>query len=122
MKTVGPLDFDGVLTSSFTAHPKICPETGEMLAFGASVIPPHLRYYRISADGKMVQVEDITIGGPVMMHDFNITRNHVIFMDLPAVFDMQKAMTGDGMPIGWDENYPSRFGVMPRDGNDSQVK
>jgi len=122
MNTVGPLDFDGVLTSSFTAHPKIRPETGEMLAFGASVIPPHLRYYRISADGKMVHVEDITIGGPVMMHDFNITRNHVIFMDLPAVFDMQKAMTGDGMPIGWDENYPSRFGVMPRDGNDSQVK
>jgi len=26
------------------------------------------------------------------------------------------------MPIAWDDNYPSRLGVMPRNGNDSQVK
>ncbi len=55
-----------------------------------------------------------------MMHDFNITRNHVIFMDLPAVFNMELAMSGE-MPIRWDDNYPARLGVMPRDGTDAQV-
>ena len=55
------------------------------------------------------------------MHDFTVTRNHSIFLDLPAVFDMEEAMNG-GMPIKWSDDYPSRFGVMPRAGKDSDVK
>ena len=118
--TLGATDFDGVLNGSFTAHPKICPVTGELLAFGYSAMPPYLRYLRVAADGKLVQVENITVGGPTMMHDFNITRNHVVFMDLPAVFNMELAMSGE-MPIRWDDNYPARLGVMPRNGTDDQV-
>ena len=121
LDTVGPTDFDGVLNGSFTAHPKICPVTGELLAFGYSAFEPYLRYLRVSADGRLVQVENITVGGPTMMHDFNITRNNVVFMDLPAVFNMELAMSGE-MPIRWDDNYPARLGVMPRDGSDEQVK
>jgi carotenoid cleavage dioxygenase-like enzyme len=119
--TVGPTDFGGALASQFTAHPRICPVTGELLAFGYSAFEPYLRYYRISADGVMVQNEDITVGGPTMMHDFNITRNHIVFMDLPAVFDLEAAMRGE-MPIHWDENYPSRLGVLPRNGTDADVR
>ena len=121
LDTVGPTDFEGALTGSFTAHPKICPTTGELLAFGYSALEPYLRYLRVSADGKLVQTENITVGGPTMMHDFNITQNNVIFMDLPAVFNLELAMTGE-MPIRWDESYPARLGVMPRNGNDTQVK
>ena len=120
LNTVGPTDFGGVLKGSFTAHPKICPVTGELLAFGYSAFEPYLRYLRVSAEGELVQTENITVGGPTMMHDFNVTRNHVIFMDLPAVFDMSLAMSGD-MPIRWDDNYPARLGVMPREGTDDQV-
>ncbi len=118
--TIGPTDFGGALKGSFTAHPKICPVTGELLAFGYSPLEPYLRYLRISASGELVQTENITVGGPTMMHDFNVTRNHVIFMDLPAVFNLELAMSGD-MPIRWDDDYPARLGVMPRDGTDEQV-
>jgi len=121
LNTLGPTDFSGVLAGSFTAHPKVCPVTGELLAFGYSAFEPYLRYLRVSADGELVQTENITVGGPTMMHDFNVTRNHVIFMDLPACFNMELAMRGD-MPIRWDDNYPARLGVMPRDGTDDQVK
>ncbi len=120
LNTVGALDFDGVLTGSFTAHPKICPITGEMLAFGYGAMEPYLRYLRVSAEGKLVQTEVITVGGPTMMHDFNITENYVIFMDLPAVFDLNLAMSGS-LPIRWDDNYPARLGVMPRTGTDADV-
>jgi carotenoid cleavage dioxygenase len=121
LDTVGPTDFGGVLTGSFTAHPKICPVTGELLAFGYSALEPYLRYLRVSAEGELVQTETITVGGPTMMHDFNVTRNHVIFMDLPAVFDLEMALRGE-MPIHWDDNYPARLGVMPRDGSDADVR
>ena len=121
LNTVGPLDFGGVLQGSFTAHPKICPVTGELLAFGYSPFEPYLRYLRVSADGQLVQTENITVNGPTMMHDFNTTRNHVIFMDLPAVFDLEAAMRGE-MPIHWDDDYPARLGVMPREGTDADVR
>jgi carotenoid cleavage dioxygenase len=118
--TVGPTDYDGGLRGSFTAHPKICGVTGELIAFGYSMLEPYLRYVRVSADGRLLQDEPITVGGPTMMHDFNVTRNNVVFMDLPAVFDIELALKGE-MPIRWDEEYPARLGVMPRDGGDADV-
>ena len=121
LDTVGPTDFGGALHGSFTAHPKICPATGELLAFGYSAFEPYLRYLRVSADGELVQTENITVGGPTMMHDFNITRNYVVFMDLPAVFNLELAMSGD-MPIRWDDSYPARLGVMPRNGTDADCR
>lgn len=121
LNTVGPTDYNGVLKGPFTAHPKICPTTGEMLAFGYAPLPPYLTYLRVAADGTLAQVEPITVTGPTMMHDFNITENYVIFMDLPAVFNLELALEGK-MPIEWSDSYPARLGVMPRNGNDSQVK
>jgi carotenoid cleavage dioxygenase-like enzyme len=121
LDTVGPCTFDGKLSGPFTAHPKFCPDTGEMLGFGYSPIPPYLTYYRVSPEGKISQATEITVTGPTMMHDFAATRDHAIFMDLPAVFDMELAMKG-GMPIRWSDDYPARFGVMPREGADADVK
>ena len=121
LTTIGPLNFDGKLKGSFTAHPKVCPITGELIGFGYSLFGPYLTYLRVSATGELVQVENITVGGPTMMHDFNITRNHVVFMDLPAVFDLDLAVRGE-MPIHWSDAYPARIGVMPRTGNDSDVR
>ena len=121
LETVGPHTFDGVLTAAFTAHPKFCPETGEMLAFGYGQVDPLLTYYRVDKDGKMVQKTPITVTGPTMMHDMAATRNHTIFMDLPAIFDFDLAMKG-GMPIRWSDDYPARFGVMPREGADADVQ
>ena len=121
LDTVGPTDFGGKLTGPFTAHPKICPITGELLAFGYSPLPPYLTYLRISAEGELLQAEPITVTGPTMMHDFNVTENHVIFMDLPAVFDLDLAIRGE-MPIRWDDDYPARLGVMARNGNDASVR
>jgi carotenoid cleavage dioxygenase len=120
LETVGPTDYDGRLTGPFTAHPKLCPVTGEMLGFGYSMMEPYLTYLRVSPGGELVQVENITVGGPTMMHDFNVTENHVIFMDLPAVFDIELAMRGE-MPIRWSDDYPARLGVMPRNGTDESV-
>jgi carotenoid cleavage dioxygenase len=121
LDTVGPTDYDGRLKGSFTAHPKICPVTGELLGFGYGAFDPYLRYVRVSATGELLQDVPITVGGPTMMHDFNVTRNHVIFMDLPAVFDLELAMAGE-MPIHWSDSYPARLGVMPRNGTDADVR
>lgn len=121
LSTKGCVDFGGLLKTALTAHPKICPETGEMLAFGYAFMPPFCVYHRFDAQGRLVQSEEIPTNGPVMMHDFCATRTKVVFMDLPIVFDMAIAMAG-GMPYKWSEDYQARLGVMPRNGTAKDLK
>jgi len=120
LESVGSHDYDGKLKTAMTAHPRLCPETGELLFFGYGPIPPYLTYHRVAADGTLVQSEEIDVKGPTMMHDWNVTRNHVIFMDLPMIFDFE-SMGADGMPIRWSDDYGARLGVMPRNGTNADV-
>ncbi|MFN5650330.1 MAG: carotenoid oxygenase family protein [Actinomycetes bacterium] len=114
-------DYGGALTCSMTAHPKVCPDTGELLAFSYfSFQPPYLHYVRVSPDGKVSQLEPIDIPRMVMMHDFNVTQNHVVFMDLPVCFDLGQLSTG--FPFRFDRGAGARLGVMPRNGTNADVQ
>ena len=76
LSTVGSFDYDGKLATPMTAHPKLCPVTGELLFFGYQFLTaPYLTYHRVSAEGRLVQTEVIDIPRPVMMHDFTITEH-----------------------------------------------
>ncbi len=123
LDTVGAYTFDGKLTTAMTAHPKICPETGELLFFGMSygIEAPFYTYYRVAADGTLVQATQIDVNGPSMSHDFAASRNHVIAMDLPVVFNLELAMQG-GMPFRWEPEYGARMGVLPREGGEGDVQ
>lgn len=119
LDTVGAYNYDGKLATGMTAHPKICPETGELLFFAYGMAPPYLTYHRASASGELVQSEAIEVKGATMVHDFNITRNHVIFMDLPLVWNFDNIASG--LPIQWSDDYGARLGVMPRNGSNKDV-
>ena len=119
LDTIGCDDFGGALTSPFTAHPKLCPETGELHFFGYSPMPPYLTYHVLDPQGQLVHSAPITVPRGTMMHDFMITRDHAIFMDLPVVFDLGAT---DGPPIRWDDDYGARIGVVPRFGTDADVQ
>jgi len=121
LDTRGPYDFDGRLRTAMTAHPKLDPVSGELHFFGYGFMPPYLTYHVADASGALVRSEEITVPGPTMMHDFNLTERHVVFMDLPVVFDLERAAAGS-MPYAWDESYGARLGVMPRGGTDADVR
>ncbi|KAM6570635.1 hypothetical protein CsatB_018620 [Cannabis sativa] len=114
-QTLGQLDYHKRLTHSFTAHPKIDPFTGEMFTFGFSLIThPYITYRVISKDGFMHDPIPITIPNPIMMHDFAITQNYAIFMDLPLIFRPEEMMKGKNFIISFDATKKARFGVLPR--------
>ena len=129
LSTIGAWDFAGKLNDAFTGHPKFDPVTGEMMAYGYTLSLPFLRYYRIDARGNMVSNEPIDL--PVrrdglgsklcMIHDFAITATKTIFLHLPLVFDLERALRGDVIPFGWDETNGAHIGVMPRNGKSSDV-
>ena len=112
LDTVGTCDFDGRLTTAMTAHPKIDPVSGDMHFFGYGTAEPYLTYHRLSAGGELVTSTEIDVPGPTMMHDFAITAEHAVFLDLPMTFSEQRRDNGE-MPFAWDDGYGARIGVMP---------
>jgi carotenoid cleavage dioxygenase len=116
LQTVGVYDFGGKLVDSMTAHPKICPTTGELHFFGyGSIFAPHVTYHRADANGELTVNRPLEVKALTMMHDFALTSGHVIFMDLPIVFNLDVAISGSGdMPYRWDDGYGARLGVLRR--------
>ncbi|MEV7289534.1 carotenoid oxygenase family protein [Streptomyces sp. NPDC093252] len=117
LDTIAVYDFGGTLHTPMTAHPKTCPVTGELHFFGyGGLSAPYLTYHRADATGELTVSRPVDVPGHTMMHDFHLTRNHVIFMDLPVVFSMERAVDPKGgMPFVWSDTYGARLGVLRRD-------
>jgi carotenoid cleavage dioxygenase len=120
IETLGVTDFNGKLKSPMTAHPKECPKTGQLHFFGYNFAPPYLTYNVLNAKGELIKSEDIDIPESSMMHDFAMTENWIIFMDLPVVFT--PSWIGKTLPYMWSEHHQARFGVMPKGGSNKDVK
>nr|WP_066929590.1 carotenoid oxygenase family protein [Streptomyces sp. NBRC 110611] len=119
LETIGVHDFGGRLTTAMTAHPKTCPTTGELHFFGyGGATPPYLTYHRADPAGELVISRPIEVPAHTMMHDFHLTAGHVVFMDLPLVFDREHP----GMPYRWDPEYGARLGVLRRDDPYGEVR
>ena len=115
-------DFDGSLASPMTAHPKVDPDTGELVFFGSDVFgPPFLRYHVVDAGGVLVRTEEIDIPRATMIHDFGLTSTRAVFLDLPVVFDLGLAAEGRSLPYRWMPDAGARVGVMPRSGGNADV-
>jgi carotenoid cleavage dioxygenase-like enzyme len=126
LKTLGAYDFGGMLTDSMTAHPKICPSTGELHFFGCgNIFEPHVSYHRADADGRLTISRPIDVPALTLMHDFALTAEHVVFLDLPLLFDLRVALGGSferDLPYRWDDQYPARLGVLRRDDPYGQLR
>ena len=122
LDTVGPTDFEGKLSHAFTAHPKVDQKTGEMMTYGYSFASqPFVTYSVVDKSGALVHSTPITISKPVFMHDFAVTATHTIFLDFPITLDITRAMSG-GLALDFEPEHGSRIGVVPRYGNDADVR
>lgn len=122
LKTVSSYTYGGELKSPFTAHPKVDFVTGEMMFFGYSFANlPYLQYSVVSSQGQLLQTVPIDLPVGVMMHDFAITKNYTIFMNLPLTFRLERAQQGKP-PLLFEKDIPSRFGILPRHGDNTTIR
>ncbi|MBI1360605.1 MAG: carotenoid oxygenase [Alphaproteobacteria bacterium] len=109
----------------FTAHPKMDPETGEMVWFAYSAgdqpLNPYLDYGVSGADGKVMRRDRFKAPYCSMVHDFIVTRNHVLFPVLPLTGDLDRAMRG-GPAFGWEPDKGAWVGVMKRNASVDTVR
>ena len=122
LETVGSYTYEGNLKSPFTAHPKVDPVSGEMMFFGYSLAqPPYLQYSNVSPEGKLLRTVPLDLPVGVMMHDFAITENYTMFMDLPLTFRVERMQRGEPAFM-FEKDTPSRFGILPRLGDNSNIR
>ncbi len=111
LATVGLQTFGGAITGPFTAHPKVDPLTGELHAFSYLSEPPYLQYHQINALGEFVRTVNIELSEAVVMHDFVVTEDYVVFVDSPLLMDLESAMNGGSM-FRWEPEHGTRIGVL----------
>ncbi|KAJ6315483.1 hypothetical protein OIU78_018874 [Salix suchowensis] len=56
----------------------------------------------------------ITISDPIIMHDFAITENYAVFLDLPLYFRPKEMVKDMKYIFTFDATKKARFGVLPR--------
>jgi len=77
----------------------------------------------VDAAGELTISRPIDVEALTMMHDFAMTSGHVIFLDLPIVFNIDIAVSGSGdMPFRWEDEYGARLGVLRRDDPFGEVR
>jgi carotenoid cleavage dioxygenase len=109
----------------FTAHPKIDPETGEMIWFGYFAGPQRfsnlIDYGVTDKTGKVTRRDRFLAPYASVIHDFIVTRNYVMFPVLPLTGDLQRAMKGLP-PWAWEPAKGAFIGVMKRDANVDSIR
>ena len=123
LETVRVSNFANTLPQAFSAHPKRDPRTGELhvmtywWGWGNQV-----QYLVVGVDGKVRRTVDIELPGGPMMHDCAITEKYILIFDLPCLFNIDSAMSGNSFPYIWDANYIARVGLLPREGSAAEIK
>ncbi len=115
--TRGYLDYAGD-AKRFTAHPKIDPETGEMVFFGygvgAAPLSAGMAYGVVDKTGKVTRLDQFQAPYGSMVHDFCVTARHVLFPILPLSSSLERAMRGKPA-FGWEPDLGGRIGLLARD-------
>lgn len=125
LETTGNWDFHGTMTGpTFTAHPKIDVDTGEMLAFGYAakgLLTRDMVYYLIGPDGRVDHEIWFELPYYCMMHDFGITQDYVVFHVVPIVSDWERLRQGKPH-FGFDTQRDIYLGVLPRRGKAEDLR
>ncbi len=119
LDTRGPFSFDGRLPGNMTAHPKIDPDTGELLFFANfpnRAFDATLAFHVADAHGALRRSETLQGPFPALVHDFAITRNYAVFIVCPVTLSLERLRAGRS-PIAWEPALGTHVAVVPRHGS-----
>ncbi len=123
LETIGPDQDWGrdIQPEGACSHFKVDPDTGEMMFFNFGEHAPFMRYGVVSPDNKLLHYTPIELPGPRWPHDMGITANYTILHDLPLFFDTELLARGNHR-LRFHRDVPSRFGIIPRHGENRDVR
>ena len=116
LETLGERNFSGKLDRTFTAHPKLDPETGECIAFAYNAPGQPSRdieLYVIAPNGEITSHETFEAPYSSMVHDCLVSRNHIAFVICPMVCDWERVKNGESY-WHWDNTLKTQVAIIPR--------
>jgi carotenoid cleavage dioxygenase-like enzyme len=109
-----------------TGHPKVDPNTDDMILFHCTFVSPYVHYSVIPSTenarkkpgpglytSKLLNAPVPGVSGGKMMHDFGVSARYTVIMDLPLSLDPFN-LARNRPVVAYDRTKPSRFGVFPR--------
>lgn len=121
LDTIRYTDFDGTLPGGFSAHPKTDPYTGELHLVAYRPMARHVDYIVVGNDALVKKVAPIRVPATPIMHDMALTQHYAIFFDTPARIPNPFQLFV-GTVYKWQPDYPTRFGVVRRNSDGSDVR
>jgi carotenoid cleavage dioxygenase len=112
------------LCGRFTAHPKIDPETGEMVFFSYAAkghFTREVSLQTVDKDGTITRAEIFEAPFASMVHDFAVTRNWIVVPIFPLTGSMERAMSGKP-PFAWEPDKGTHIAFIPRNGTVAGIK
>lgn len=125
LQTLGQEDFGGRWHSqTFTAHPKLDPRTGELVAFGyeaSGLAARDVFLCTFDKSGVIRTPMRFDVPHATMLHDIAITPEHVIIPGGAAVTSEERLRAGK-VHWGWEQGRESFYGIVPRNGDASAIR
>ncbi|HEY4214654.1 MAG TPA: carotenoid oxygenase family protein [Steroidobacteraceae bacterium] len=127
LETVDPVyTFEGQFPREqpFTAHPKVCSHTGNIVGFGYEAHglgSDVIAVFEIDKLGRKVWSTEIRMPFVSGLHDFAVTQNHIAFFLTPLAIDPEQMRRG-GIHWSWDKSRKSFLGVLRRGGDGTDLQ
>ncbi|ELS02007.1 lignostilbene-alpha,beta-dioxygenase-like enzyme [Xenococcus sp. PCC 7305] len=95
LETKGIDNLGDTLETSFSAHPKVDPDTGEIYNFGVTPGKPTKLYlYRCAPTGRIIRQNSIDLSGCPLIHDFVLTQKYLVFLISPVRINLVPVILG----------------------------
>jgi len=131
LETLGRFSYDGALEAKgllqriigpelpFSAHPSICPETGELWNFGTAygATTHRLLLHTVSPEG-LLRTRALPMRELPFVHDMALTRRFAVFVLPATTFDVPATLLGLRSPVDSIamRDAPGKAVLVPRDG------
>lgn len=122
LQSIGSWNYRGKLHSAMTAHPKVDPDTGELVFFAYMASGPFsadVIVHKVDPQGILTNSALIPTPYSSMVHDFVVTENYIMIPVMPITGSLDRAMVGSP-PFAWEPDKGVFLGIMPRHGGTAE--
>lgn len=125
LATLGEWNWNGKYTAtSMSAHPKVDPVSGEMIAYGYQAkgdLSTDIAVYTMSPKGEITK--EVWLKSPYLgiIHDIAITQKYVVIPVIARTTSLERLKSGEPM-WEWKGDLPTYVGVLPRNGDAKDVR
>ena len=123
LTTIGETDFNGVISGTFSAHPHYVSKRNALYNFGMEYGKETiLNFYELPDNSQAKKIGSVVLEKPVMLHDFIVTNNHLVFFISPLCLNIPKFLFAIGSfvdALEWRQELGTEIIIVPIDEPDN---